>query len=110
MATPTRPQSPPVFTNNAKLADEGDHILYYSDKSNTHGYCVRAAAFVVRNIFLISVFLLGLVALVVLFREKAWIVLGLPRCYLYHDQQHGEMWMKCPTSIQQNHPFGPRHY
>lgn len=99
-ATPVKPPQVPPF-----LLNESAPLVQNTHNGYEFGLCGRFTPFVLRNLALFGIFMLGLVCLALLFPAEVRTVLGLPQCIMHHDPA-GKLWLECPEKIQ--HTFGPR--
>jgi hypothetical protein len=97
--TPPRPQSP--------LRDlaETERLLHQYE---TIGLCGRFTNFFVRNIALIVLLIVSLIALSAWFPETAALLMPQKSCQIHHDEILGKMWLECPGVLRR--AFGPRRY
>lgn len=102
-ATPVKPpQVPPFSLGETTPLTGSTHTQGYD-----FGLCGKFTSFVLKNLALFGLLLLGLVALAVLFPSQTQHLLGLERCVMHHDPA-GKLWLECPERIPQT--FGPRRY
>ncbi len=103
MATtpPPRPQSP---LSHDDILRERERLIQYE----TVGLCGRFTHFFLRNITLIVLLVVSLIALFSYFPALVDPSLLTSGCKMHHDEFLGKLWLECPAALRR--AFGPRRY
>ena len=102
-ASPNRPQSPLDPVAIARAAEERQALLH--DQYAQVGVCGRFTQFFLKNLALLLLLFVSLIALCAWFPAPLGLVMG-EHCKMHHDQILGRLWLECPEALRQ--AFGPR--